>query len=39
MHLHKYNIIHGDLKPANIVIGKDKRIRIIDFGVSSFMIE
>ncbi len=32
--LHKKNIIHRDLKPSNILITKDKKIKIIDFGLS-----
>ena len=34
--LHGNSIYHRDLKPANICIDTDKRINIIDFGLSSF---
>ena len=34
--LHKINIVHCDLKPENMVITDDERIKIIDFG-SSFL--
>jgi serine/threonine protein kinase len=28
------NVIHGDIKPENLLIGGDGRIKICDFGVS-----
>jgi serine/threonine-protein kinase len=30
--LHDMGYIHADIKPGNIMIGKDKSIRVIDFG-------
>lgn len=33
-YLHKNNIIHGDLKPNNIVVMDNSEIKIIDFGGS-----
>jgi tetratricopeptide (TPR) repeat protein len=32
---HAAGIIHGDVKPANILVGDDGRTRITDFGLSS----
>lgn len=32
--IHEQNIIHLDLKPENIMIGKDNKIKLIDFGCS-----
>ncbi|MFC1852277.1 serine/threonine-protein kinase [candidate division CSSED10-310 bacterium] len=34
---HKKDIIHRDLKPENIILGADKRIRLLDFGLSRVM--
>ena len=36
-YLHSYNIIHRDLKTANIFINDDKSIMIGDFGVSKIL--
>jgi serine/threonine protein kinase len=33
-YLKKYKIVHLDLKPNNIVVGKNLAIKIIDFGES-----
>jgi serine/threonine protein kinase len=33
--LHERNIVHGDLKGNNIVIGSDKKAKVTDFGLSS----
>ena len=32
--LHRLNIVHRDVKPANIHIGQDERLRILDLGVA-----
>ena len=34
--IHKIGIIHRDIKPSNILIDKDNKINLIDFGVSDF---
>ncbi|WP_338815008.1 AAA family ATPase [Bernardetia sp. Wsw4-3y2] len=33
--VHQFNIIHKDINPKNILIGKDNQIYIIDFGIAS----
>ncbi len=30
---HQHNLFHGLLKPSDILIGSDRRVRILDFGV------
>jgi len=34
MYLHEHNIIHGDIKPENLLVADDGHIKICDFGVS-----
>jgi serine/threonine protein kinase len=35
---HRHDVVHGDLKPANVVIGKDGRVRVVDFGLAQEII-
>ncbi|MEN0063260.1 MAG: serine/threonine-protein kinase [Myxococcota bacterium] len=34
-HLHSLGIVHGDLKPSNVMVDHDDRVRLIDLGVAS----
>lgn len=31
---HRCGVVHGDLKPANIMIASDGRVRVLDFGLA-----
>jgi len=33
-HAHQRQVVHGDIKPANIRIGRDGRPKLLDFGVA-----
>lgn len=34
---HAKDIIHGDLKPGNVIITKDNEVKVIDFGIAQFL--
>jgi serine/threonine-protein kinase len=36
---HRHNLIHGLVKPSNLMLGADGRIRILDFGIGSLLSE
>lgn len=36
-HAHQRQVVHGDIKPANVRISRDGRPRLLDFGVARLM--
>jgi serine/threonine protein kinase len=34
-YLHNNHVIHGDLKPPNILVGNDGTVKLVDFGIAS----
>jgi eukaryotic-like serine/threonine-protein kinase len=36
-YLHENGVIHGDLKPPNILVGHDGVIKLVDFGIASLL--
>ena len=37
-HLHSRRIIHGDIKPSNILVFENERVKLADFGNSAFIL-
>ncbi len=34
LHVHAAGVVHADLKPSNLILGKDGSVKIIDFGIA-----
>lgn len=38
-HAHQRRVVHGDIKPANVRITPERRVRLLDFGVARLLAE
>jgi eukaryotic-like serine/threonine-protein kinase len=38
-YLHRNRVIHGDLKPPNILVGNDGTVKLVDFGIASALFD
>lgn len=38
-HAHRRGLIHGDLKPSNLLFGEDRRLRVADLGITRLVAE
>lgn len=38
-HAHQRRVVHGDIKPANVRITPERRVRLLDFGVARLVAE
>jgi serine/threonine-protein kinase len=36
-HAHDQGVVHGDLRPANLLLGEEGRLRVADFGLAGFI--
>jgi len=36
-HAHAHRVVHGDLKPANILVARDGTVKLVDFGVATVL--